>query len=154
VSRVLVNNKNRSVLVAADLAGATSGPGLYLVADGQLTPVAVPGQPMPGGGQLRSLGDVHTGGGQPVVFGVSAANAAGQYAFVATLDDGATAAYRIDADGTLSLILKSGTTTDLGQITRVGPGGIAINSQGQVALPVTIDAGPEAIALLTPVTPQ
>jgi hypothetical protein len=159
VSRVLVNSKNRSVLVAADVAGASSGPGLYLVADGQLTPVAVPGQPMPEGSKLRSLGDVSkTGLGQTIVLGVSAANAVGQYAFVATLEDGGTAAYRIEADGALSLILKSGAVTDLGKITRVGAGargtGIAINSQGQVAVPVTIDTGPEAIALLTPVPPQ
>jgi hypothetical protein len=159
VSRVLLNDKNRSVLVAADVQGAPSNPGLYLVADGKLTPVAVPGQQMPDGSKLRSLGNIQfTDAGQPRALGVSAANAAGQYAFVATLEDGGTAAYRIEADGALSLILKSGAVTDLGKITRVGAGargtGIAINSQGQVAVPVTIDTGPEAIALLTPVPPQ
>ena len=57
------------------------------------------GQDMPGGGRLK----------QP--FEPFAINDAGQFAFRATLADGSTAAYRLDTDGTLSLILKSGTNS-------------------------------------------
>jgi hypothetical protein len=93
---------------------------------------------------------------------VSAPNSLGEHAFMATLADGSTAAYRMDAEGKLSLILKSGATTELGQVTRIGKTsfatglarggwGIGLNSKGQVALPVQINGGPETIVLLTPV---
>jgi hypothetical protein len=108
----------------------------------------VPGQTMPGGGVFQSL----QGGG------VSFANQRGQHAFMALLDDGSTAAYLMDADGKLSLILKSGQTTKLGKIAAVGQGaggsqGIAVNSQGQVALPVRLEGGVDSVVLLTPGSP-
>jgi hypothetical protein len=65
----------------------------------------------------------------------------------------------MEADGTLSLILKSGQTTELGQIQRVGNGtsarskGIGLNSKGQVALIVEVAGGPETLVLLTPTAP-
>jgi hypothetical protein len=151
VLRALVNNKNRNVLVEARVGNGA--PALYLSAERKLTPVAVPGQEMPGGGKLKAVLST----GNP--FGVSVANEAGQHAFLATLEDGTTAAYRVDMDGQLSLILKSGTTTDLGQITKVGRGigdsiGVGINTTGQVALTVQI-AGvkQDTLVLLTPDTP-
>ena len=108
-----VNDANQNVLIVARLNDNKKGPfALYQYAGGALTPVAVPGQEMPGGGKLKDI---------PLSkLGVSPANDRGQHAFIATLEDGATAAYLMDADGKLSLILKSGTTTDLGPVTQVG----------------------------------
>jgi hypothetical protein len=152
VTSLMLNNKNRNVLVAATIEGTTSRHGLYLVAGGQVTPVAVPGQDMPGGGKFKSIQHTISGaGGEQVSLGESAANGAGQYAFLATLEDNSTAAYQVDAYGKLSLILQSGTMTDLGKITRIGfvsqPG---LNSQGQAIVVVKIDNGPETLVLLTP----
>jgi hypothetical protein len=140
VPNVRVNNKNRSVLVRARLHGSAAY-ALYRFADGKLTPVVVPGQVMPDGGKVVKSG------------AVSYANGAGEHAFLAMLEGGATAAYRIDADGKLSLILKSGTTTDLGMITHVGgetSSGIGLNTQGQVAVVLTPAGGPDIVVLLSP----
>jgi hypothetical protein len=141
---VWVNDRNRNVLLAAQLH-ALSGhySGLYLIADGQTIPVAVPGQTMPGGGRMYSV-QAH---------GVSVANAAGQHAFLASLDGGVTAAYLMQADGTLSLILKSGMVSSLGKITSIGQGtgeswGIGLNGRGQVALTVSLANGPDRLVLL------
>jgi hypothetical protein len=152
VSGAYANNKNRAVLVSASLVGH-NGDGLYRVEADQILPVAVPGQEMPGGGKLQTA--VPGGGSGSRSIGL--ASEAGEYAFKATLADGSTAAYRIDATGNLSLVLKSGMPTELGTITKIGPdpawNGIAINSQGQVAVAVQIDNGPPTLALLTPTTP-
>jgi hypothetical protein len=156
IFRAWVNDASRNVLILARLNNTDIGPaGLYLLANGKLTPVAVRGQEMPGGGQLRDL---------PLnQYDVSSPNRLGQHAFMATLTDGATAAYRMEADGKLSLILKAGDVTELGKVTRIGrqarPSGglvrggfcLGLNSQGQVALPVQIEGGPDTIVLLTPV---
>jgi hypothetical protein len=146
---VRINNKNRSVLVAAHVEGA-GGDGLYQWADGKLTSLVVPGKEMPGGGRLKN---VPINGLTEQGPAVSYANELGQHAFRALLDDGSTAAYLLDADGKLSLILKSGATTSLGTITNVGGSGslgIGLNSQGQVALAVNIAGGSETLTLLTP----
>jgi hypothetical protein len=149
VSGVFANNHNRAVLVSASVFGR-SGDGLYRVEADQILPVALPGQEMPGGGKLQSA--VPGGGSGSRSIGL--ASDAGEYAFKATLADGSTAAYRVDATGNLSLLLKSGTPTELGTITKIGPdpawNGIAINSQGQVAVAVQIDNGPPTLVLLTP----
>lgn len=159
IHRAWANDKNRNVLIMARLNNAESGAaGLYLLSEGKLTPVVVRGQEMPGGGQFR---DMLSNG-----FGVSPPNSLGQHAFTSTLADGSTAAYLMDADGKLSLIMKSGAPTEFGKISGIGvagsrPGtsliagswGLALNSKGHVALPVQIDGGLHAIILLTPVTP-
>jgi hypothetical protein len=145
VTGAWVNNNNRAILVAARVAGV-SGHGLYRFADGQLKPLVVRGQEMPGGGQLA---DVDALGGA-----VSWANDAGQHAFYAQLVDGARGAYLLNADGTLSLIVKTGTNTEVGAITRIAPGesgGVALNNKGQVALPVQIGDGPNSVVLFSPV---
>jgi len=163
-----VNVANRNVLIVARLDDDREGPfALYQFVDGTLKPIAVPGREMPGGGKLKDI---------PLSkLGISPANDRGQHAFIATLEDGATAAYLMDADGTLSLILKSGTATDLGRVTQVGGTlaadeshsslypvaggllrggfGVGLNHRGQVALPLRIEGGPDMIALLTPVGP-
>lgn len=141
-----LNDRNRNVLLEAhlhSLAGAFYA--LYLLSDGQLLPVAVPGQEMPGGGRLQSLQG----------HGVSWASSEGRHAFLAQLQDGATAAYWIGTEGRPSLILKSGSVTPLGTIVNVGQGsgysgGIGFNKQGQAALTVKFEDGTEAIVLLTP----
>jgi hypothetical protein len=141
-----LSNRNRNVLLAAhvhSLGGHLQG--LYLLAGDKATPLALPSQEMPGGGRLWTLQDG----------GVSVANDAGQHAFLALLQDGSTAAYRVDVDGKLSLILRSGATTPLGKITQVGSNdgssrGIGLNSRGEVALPVTIANGPAMIVRVTP----
>jgi hypothetical protein len=149
VLRALANNKNRNVLVEARVSNGAAA--VYRFAEGKLSPVAVPGQEMPGGGKLKTLFST----GNP--FGVSDANAAGQHAFLAVLEDGSTAAYLMAVDGKLSLILKSGTTTDLGTITNVGHGadsiGVGLNSRGQVALTVKVSGSPDTLVLLTPAAP-
>jgi hypothetical protein len=138
------NNKNRKILVGLRLVG-NKGNGLYLWSDGNFTPVAVVGQEMPGGGQLKK---------DEFQWGLP--SEAGEYAFVAqVVEGGATrgAAYRMDSDGKLSLVLKTGAATDLGTVTGIGGEGlygVALNSQGQVLLPVKIDNGPSALILLTP----
>jgi hypothetical protein len=154
VDGVVVNNKNQSVLADAqvnDLKGPFS---LYRFAEGQLDPVAVLGQAMPGGGTFKSV--------QTDRRGISVSNDAGQHAFLAILADGSTAAYRVDADGKLALLLKSGTTTDLGQITNVGVGdspakpegiGVGFNNNGQLAVSVRINGGVTTLVLLTPAAP-
>jgi hypothetical protein len=132
-------------VVAASIQGK-SGHGLYRYGEGKLTPLAVTGQEMPGGGRLA---DVEVPGGS-----FSWANEAGQHAFVARLSDGTRAAYLLGEDGALSRIVKSNEATDVGTITQLTPAGsagIALNSKGQVALPVRIEGGPTAIVLLTPV---
>jgi hypothetical protein len=150
---VRVNNKNPNVLVVEGFTDPPdpSRPGaLYLFANGKLTPVLVAGQEMPGGGTFKNL--------QLSLYSVSFANDAGQHAILAQLEDGATAAYLMDVDGKLSLILKSGTTTDLGKVTNLGLGagssaGVGLNAKGQIALPAQIDGGPAMIVLLTPSGP-
>jgi hypothetical protein len=158
---VWVNNQNESVLVRG-LVGGERGDrdSLYRFAGGKLTPLVAQGQEMPGGGKLESLQiAAHYVEWDTVSF----ASEMGQHAFLATLEDGSSAAYRLDADGKLSLILKSGTTTELGKITRVGgtptpqglmgSHGIGLNRKGQVAVSVQIDNGPDTLVLLTPPTP-
>jgi hypothetical protein len=154
VSALRVNNQNRTVLVAARLSTSRDRAGLYRFADGQLAPVVVPGQEMPGGGKLRSVVEQSGLSGIGAVGNISLANELGQYVFLADLEGGGRAAYRVDPDGQLTLILKSGATTELGQITGIRQElGVALNSQGQVALTVRIDGGPETIVLLTPTAP-
>jgi hypothetical protein len=151
VQSMWVNNKDRSVLVYGRLNDRKVGPeALYRLVDGKLIPVVISGQEMPGGGKFNALPHADTG--------MSVANDAGQYAFLATLDGNATGAYLMDADGTLSLILKSGVATSLGTITAVGAGagqseGVSLNNKGQVALILQIDGGPDTLAVLAPASP-
>ncbi len=152
VSRVLANDHDQSVLAAAG-ANGLSRQGLYRIAAGQLIPLAVPGQPLPGGGRFANLQAVLTDSTGIRCYGVSRASSAGEYVFTAALDDGSTAAYRIAADGGLSVVLKSGMTTPTGKITRVVEASAALNGPGQVALVVRIDNGPDTLVLLTPVEP-
>lgn len=143
VSIVVANNKNRDVLVSARVSGSNLE-GIYRVSEGKILPVAVLGQEMPGGGKLkRTAGTAQA----------SHASQAGEHAFWATLEDGSTAAYGVDGEGKLSLLLKSGTPTELGTITKITEEAAVVNSRGQVALEVQIDNGPATLVLLTPAAP-
>jgi hypothetical protein len=165
VGAAVVNNKDTSVLVAALVSGSNTW-ALYRFANNQLTPVLTPGQAMPGGGTFRTL--LFPTGALPTL-SISAANDAGQNAFVAAVTDGTTTrtgVYLLNLDNTMSVVLTSGTTTDQGPVTFVGPpstsaaptsgipsDGVALNNKGQVAVPVRIGTGPGALALLTPASP-
>jgi hypothetical protein len=142
---IWTNNRNRSLLLASHYNGVSGPIGLDQFVNGQLTSIVRPGQVMPEGGRLKTVQD----------FGVSFANDLGQHAFLAALEDGSTAAYLLNEDNTLSLLLKSGMTTSLGLVTNVGQGagtssGIAHNGRGQVALTVRFGTGPDTVVLLSP----
>jgi hypothetical protein len=165
VTAVRLNSANRSALVAAHFednleaipifGNSDAFDVLYRFRDGQFTPLVRPGQPMPGGGVFKGL---QYGPGAGFASGVSVANGAGQHAFLALLEDGTTAAYRIDADGKVSLVLKSGDLTDLGEIENVGQGGgsssgVGLNNQGEVAVTVRIAGDADTIVRVTPRAP-
>jgi hypothetical protein len=54
LNSVIPNNKTRSVVITASLVGNSSRFGIYRLADGTITALAIPGQEMPGGGKLKS----------------------------------------------------------------------------------------------------
>jgi hypothetical protein len=154
VTGVWTNNANRSLLLLVQTGQLQTGPrALVRYLDGVLTPIIATGGELPGGGRLRDI----PGFGE----GVSWANSAGQHAFLALLEDGSQAAYLLDANGTLSLILRQGAQTSAGVVTAIAPDlyasstatrsfGIALNGRGQVALPVRLDGRVNAVLLLTP----
>jgi hypothetical protein len=143
------NDKNGNLLLLATLHTLVSHSyGLYLLVGGKITPVAVPGDAMPGGGKLQTVNFAS----------VSTANNSGQHAFLATLEDGSTAAYLMDASGKPSLLLQSGTMTTLGKVDKIGVGtggslGIGLNNRGQVALAVQVVGLTDMVVLLTPGLP-
>lgn len=140
----VLNNTNRNLFVGGNLDGNNNHWGVYQWSAGQLTAICVSGQTtMPGGGQFLGLGDF------------SAASSAGASAFTAMLVGGDSGLYRVDADGKVSLIVKA---SDLGAkiIFPNGSGtfGLAINRQGQIALPVLFKGDKsESLLLLTPASP-
>jgi hypothetical protein len=138
----LVNNKNRNVEFWGNLDGNLTHWGDYMLIGGQLVPFAVPGQEMPGGGKYAMMS----------VGGDSYPSSAGESAFIAPLEGGDSGAYRVDADGNLSLIVKG---SDLGaKIVLPSSWGIGINGKGQVALPVRFTGDKfDALILLTPSAP-
>jgi len=148
-SRVLLGGRMNSALVVAGVDGSPRQ-GLYRIADGQVTPVMVPGQPVLDDGKLQNLQNAFVESNQIRTYAVSRASTAGQHVVVAILEGGATADYLLDADGKLTRILKSGMMTDLGLITpdETSPG--AVNGQGQVALVLSLNGGPDTLFLLTP----
>jgi hypothetical protein len=161
VSAVFWRNVNREVIVTAAVSNRTDH-GIYRVVDGNLIPVAVPGQPMPGGGVFKTVrysGNL-LGTGAAVTTGAfngaGGANMNGQFAFLATLQDSTAAIYVLEPDGNLSLVLQQGQDTEQGKITYLGsrlsnasqpP---LINSKGEIAVQLEIDNGPRTIALLQP----
>jgi hypothetical protein len=136
-----INSQNQNMIVFGNLDGDTNHFGVYGLAGGRLTPLAVPGQEMPGGGQCV--------GGWESSFNT----AAGEYAWIFRLADGDLGIYHYHADGQLTLVAKSG---DLGAKIDLSDnsGGIAINSKGQITLPVRFTGDPvDSLILLTSVSP-
>jgi hypothetical protein len=148
-----LNSTNRNVVVGVRQNDKDTGPwALYMLADGKLTSVAVPGQDMPGGGKLKSVGGGDNNRSLEVV---RSGNALGQLAVLATLDDDTTALYLMGADGKLSLVLKQGADTSVGKIANIGAGtqssfGLSLNNKGQIAVTVLPENGDDTIVLLTP----
>src|SRR5262249_3933313 len=108
------NNQNDNVWLNAWTKDIQPSAGLLLWREGQLLPVILAGQDLPSGGQYKGGG---IDWGRP--------NELGQYPFVARVAENGTigtGAYRIDADGKLSLIARTGMTTPLGTIIRISPG--------------------------------
>jgi hypothetical protein len=135
-----LNNKNRNVLVGGALHGSDEW-GLYTRIGDQLIEAAVPGQEMPGGGTyvgLRSWSNTSTTEGT---------------AFTAALEGGDAGIYRIDADGNLSLIVKSSV---LGaEFDASASWGIGNNGKGEIVLPVRFTGDKvDTLILLKPVSPQ
>lgn len=147
VSRVWVNNQNKSVLVRAGVAGIPGADALFRSINGDLTPLVVPGQIVPGLGSLAGIVAGSPGG-------VSPANDAAAHAFLANGGSDSMAACLLAADGTITSLLD--TSAAAGERVGIalvrlagGDGGIALNNRGQVAVTVESDSQ-EGIVLLTP----
>jgi hypothetical protein len=154
VTALRVNNKNRSILVAAHLNSTPDQAGLFRFANGQLTPLVTPGQTMPGGGKLVTVDENFVSpAGYNAVNNISQGNEAGAHLFLGELEDGSEGAYVLDADGKLTLVLQSGTDSALGPVTDLVDGvGVALNTGGQAAFTIGIsDDGTNYLALLSPV---
>jgi len=113
---------------------------------------------MPGGGTLKTIQYAFPRDEDPLpIVSVGPANGSGQHAFLATLDDGSAAAYRIDLNGALTLVFSTIPPPAPAHIAEVGhnmtfvPGSRPIiNEHGQVALTVRVAGGRSMIVLLTP----
>jgi hypothetical protein len=126
VTGAWLNEQNRSVLVAASLQSHRAWSNLFRFAAGKLTPVVLYGQDMPGVGRVQLLlGD------DLALRLVSNGNASGQHAFVG--GSNADRLYLLEADGSLSLVLKDHTVTDLGN-TIMLVNCIGLNNKGQILI--------------------
>lgn len=162
VGEVQLNDVNREVLVTAGVDGKTDQ-GIYRVVDGQVIPVLVPGQELPGYGAYKTIQYTQRWDGGPLATnGIGLPNARGERAFLARLSDSpAPVLCLLSADGKVTPILRQGQTTNAGQVTILGQRGLLsgaspaplINSSGQIVVLMEIDRGPRTIALLTPTTP-
>jgi hypothetical protein len=138
VGAVWVNDANQNLLLIGGSAGFS------VLKGDQLTPVVAPGQMLPGGGVFDS---------DPRLI-VGAPNTAGQALWTTRIREGnrvVTTAYRLDADGQLSLVARDGDTTAGGETITLSEVygassifGVVLNGKGQFALPVAINADPLA----------
>src|SRR5205085_10050413 len=105
IKGVFLNSRNAWALVVAATDQAPGNRyGLYRVVNGQSALVAQPGQEMPGGGNLRTVQYLTASDDDQVPsVAVSAASSRGEHVFLATLEDGTSAAYKIDQYGGLSM---------------------------------------------------
>jgi hypothetical protein len=144
-----VNSKNRNVLLR--IAKSDGSGGLYLMREGETVPqkVAVTGEPIvPGGPTFKGIAWFTDG------------NGAGQHLLLASVEQpnssDAIAAYQVDGDGQLTLLLQNGTTTEWGKVLQIGVEGAGPNNHGQVALGVQIEEPTGTrphVVLLTPAAP-
>ena len=107
----------------------------------QLIATGVPGQELPGGGKCVDVPSY------------SFTSKTGGNTFIAALKGGDAGVYRIDADGKLSLVVKS---SELGaKLYGSDSWGIATNGKGEIALPVRFTGDKvDTLILLKPVSPQ
>jgi hypothetical protein len=146
------NNLNSEVLLNTWTLNGPGINGILLWQQGQLVPILLNGQELPGGGKFKG-GSLDWG--RP--------NELGLYPIVAQFQENGqigSGAYLVGPDGKLSLIARTGMTTPLGTLTQITPAywgsgssGIGINQQGQVTLTAKIDHGPDVLLLLTPKSP-
>src|SRR5262249_3618918 len=99
VTAVRLSNQDRVMLVAAHLSTRPDQAGLFFALHGQIKPIVVPGQDLPGGGRLRGIKETLGSAGYSATFSISRANERGEYAFLAVLEDGGQAVYVTDAEG-------------------------------------------------------
>jgi hypothetical protein len=157
VSAFINDHDGSALMVATTDQGGSSHYGLYRVQNGQVRAEAAPGAAMPGGGILKTIQYTYPREDPLPEIGVSAPNAKGQQAFLATLTDGSTAAYRVDPNGALTLIFQATPATQPLQVAAVTQrmpfvlgSRPALNSRGQVALSVRMAGGRSLILLLVP----
>jgi hypothetical protein len=161
VSSLSLNNRDRSALVAATTDRVHSNQyALYRALNGKITPIIEPGTSLPGGGTLQTVQYTYPFENSPPIMAVSEANATGQYVFLAALTDGSTGAYRLDPDGTLTLLFKTNPAPAPVHVADI-PAGMTfvpgsrpcINNHGQVALSLRTHPSHSMIMLLTPTQP-
>jgi hypothetical protein len=135
----IVNNKNRNLVLFGCLDASTPRWGVYGLVGGHLVTICVPGQEMPGGGKY--LGGAGT-----------SVNISGENAFRVQLEGGDVGVYRYGAGGNLSLITKASELN--AQVVLPNSAGIAINSKGEVVLPVRFTGDKvDTLILLKPISP-
>jgi hypothetical protein len=155
----LVNSAGQVTFVA-NTPASTADYNVYQWSGGVVNPVAIAGQPMPGGGDYASATNNAGTFGQ---------NAQGDVSFTAALDSvtnglNDTGAY-VSSHGTLHLVARTGTVIPgVGTIARLGEylnssGGTnppsysmggEINNRGQVFFTATMTNGTQALLVATP----
>lgn len=160
IAGVFLNSRNHDALVVATTDQKSSNRfGLYRVRNGKTEPVAAPGDTLPGGGNLQTIQYQYPPNQEntPPFVAVSEANSLGQFAFQAVLEDGSQAAYRMDTNGSLALILNGGAPARPVHIMAVArrltfvPGSRpSINRRGQIALSGRYEGGSDTVMLMTP----
>jgi len=155
----LVNSRDQVAFVGG-LTSPANTYGVFRYADGKVSYIARPGDPMPGGGAFQSASD------NAGTFGL---NNRGDVSFAATLNTDTTGdglndtAVYVDANGALRLVARSGTVIPgVGTISRLGQffnpsslgplygtGGM-INNVGQVLFNATLTDGKGVLLVATP----
>jgi len=145
----LVNNSGR-VLFVGDLTPApndSQAQGLYLYHDHVTSPVARPGDALPGGGAFKTLN-----GENSLVVGLGGhdLNNRGDISFSATLDNGDQGLYVKQHGGGLQLVAKTGTSLPgIGVVGSIVAGGVN-NNRGQILFDVTLASGETVLVVATP----
>jgi hypothetical protein len=138
INDVHLDSASPNILVTVVLG---TGFGLYRFVNGQLRTVAVPGQKLPDGATVASA-----------PYSTGEPNAVGQVCFPIQRTDNTVGLYRLDPDGQLTLILKSGDLASPGKPISFIDDQVAINNKDQVALIAGVSGEPFAL-LLTPASP-
>jgi hypothetical protein len=157
VSHVSLNSRDRSMLLTANTNRMSAHQyGLYRAQNGTITRIIEPGSAMPGGGTLQTVQATEMGENLPALMGVSEANTAGEYLFLAALTDGSTGAYLLEPDGSMTPVFQTNPADGPADETGATPGVTfvrgarpCLNNQGEIALSMR-SADDRVILLLTP----